>query len=403
MICGATGGREEGAQRTREPQTETAPTTMNDKAFFNPLCAAVHLPAAAVRARPKRRSVAAQGGLGRKRTPPSAMQLFVLLCLTAAAVPAIAATCAESPPLPTGIARLSLNRAHQPILREGDGRTWRLQPLGKQMMLDPIEPPASPPLPSADALPDGETAVGGHDIRRAWFAGATDRYPHGALGDNMEATELRVQTPDGRNLSLTLGEDSVFEDRYPRLVDLDGDGHDEIVVVRTYLTRGSALAIYGLRDGRLVELAETAPTGTPHEWLDPAGFPDLDGDGHPDIAVVQTPDSGGTLKAYSFDGQALHLLGTLAGFSNHVFGSPEMRMSAVISFAGERRQGLILPTDGRRIVDEVWWDHGKLYSRRFARHADPVSTAMLAGDFEGDGRTQVLYGLADGRLVFCSP
>lgn len=376
---------------------------MHDQATVNPLSAAVRLPAGAVRAWLGRCSSAAHHDSNRKRARPSARQLIVLFCLAATAAPVPAATCAESPPLPTGIAQLSIDGAHQPILREGDGRTWRLQPLGRQMMLDPIEPPASPALPSPDALPDGETAVGGHDIRRAWLAGPTDRYPHGALGDKIEASELRVETPDGRNLSLTLGEDSVFEDRYPRLVDLDGDGRDEIVVVRTYLTRGSALAIYGLREGRLVELAETPPIGTPHRWLDPAGFPDFDGNGHPDIAVVQTPDSGGTLKAYSFDGHALHLLGSLAGFSNHVSGSPEMRMSAVISFAGERRQGLILPTDGRRIVDEVWWEQGKLYSRRFARHADPVSTAMLAGDFEGDGRTQILYGLADGRLVFCSP
>ena len=33
-----------------------------------------------------------------------------------------------------------------------------------------------------------------------------------------------VERPDGRTVKLTLPEDSVFEDRFPRLADIDGDG-----------------------------------------------------------------------------------------------------------------------------------------------------------------------------------
>ena len=39
----------------------------------------------------------------------------------------------------------------------------------------------------------------------------------------------------------------VFEDRLPRLADLDGDGRDEIIVVESDAIRGAALVVLGLR------------------------------------------------------------------------------------------------------------------------------------------------------------
>ncbi len=328
----------------------------------------------------------------------------VALALVGAPAAAVAVVCAESPALPTGIAKLYLDQARRPLLVEGNGRAWRLQAAGQQMVLEPLEAPPPTQPPSPDALPDVEVASGRNDVRRAWLALPTERYAHGALGDAIEAGELRVETADGRVLGFKLDEDSVFEDRYPRIVDLDGDGRDEIVVVRSYLQRGAATAVFGLREDSVVLLAESEPIGAPNRWLNPAGFPDLDGDGRLEVAVVTTPHIGGTLRIYRFTGTSLEPAYAQEGFSNHVLGSRELALATVTDLDRDGRHELILPADGRQVIYQVALARdGSLRTWRFGRHADAVSTAIVAGDFDSDGRIEVLYGLSDGRLVFCSP
>ncbi len=324
------------------------------------------------------------------------------MVLASACHQAVAAVCAESPALPHGIAQLYSDGPNRAVLREGDGRTWRLQTAGNQMLLEPMATPAIPAPPSNDALPDALVSSGQHDVRRAWLAGPTDRYRHGALGDTLEATILRVETADGRQLHYTLDEQSVFEDRYPRIIDLDGDGRDELVVVHSYLAQGAALAVFGVRDQQVVLLAETAPIGTPYRWLNPAGFPDLDGDGTPEIAVVITPHLDGILQIYRYGAGILTPTWRLEGVSNHAQGSNELAMAAVTDLNRDGRHELIIPAAGRQQLYQVWLTPEGLRPWRIARHADPISTAILPGDFNSNGRLELIYGLSDGRLVFCS-
>ena len=57
----------------------------------------------------------------------------------------------------------------------------------------------------------------------------------------------------------------VFEDRTPRVVDLDGDGANEVVAIRSSLSEGGGVAVYGLREGRLAELAVLIGAGEESE------------------------------------------------------------------------------------------------------------------------------------------
>ncbi len=120
---------------------------------------------------------------------------------------------------------------------------------GERATLGYIETPAKPKRPDG-ALPDAIISTGTRDIARAWLAEPTTRYDHGILGDEIEAGSLVIEARDGKRYTVQLGSDAVFEDLEPRLADLDGDGHDEIIVVKSYLKRGSSLAVIALHEGR---------------------------------------------------------------------------------------------------------------------------------------------------------
>ncbi len=93
------------------------------------------------------------------------------------------------------------------------------------------------------SLTDHRVAHGTGVIAEAWLADPTTRYRHFVSGSDYEAGSLVVRLKNGSLRKLVLPETSVFEDRQPRLADLDGDGVDEIVLVRSYLDRGAALAV----------------------------------------------------------------------------------------------------------------------------------------------------------------
>lgn len=203
---------------------------------------------------------------------------------------------------------------------------------------------------ASERLPGGGTATrSSGDIARAWYARPTDRYPHGVLGDAIEAGSLVVVTRDGTRVEHVLGDRHVFEDLAPRIADLDGDGRNEVVTIRSSLSRGAALAIYGLARGALVERAATAEIGRPNRWLSVAGIGRYGRDGGLVVAYVETPHLGGTLRYARFSGGRLSVRTILAGgVSNHRIGSTLLSMSATADVDGDGVAELALPSADRR-------------------------------------------------------
>ena len=126
------------------------------------------------------------------------------------------------------------------------GLWYRIVLAGEKVSLVFVDTPAQAKLPDG-ALPDGKVATGKGEIARAWLAEPVTRYDHGILGDKIEAGSLVIETRDGKRQTVRLKGDAVFEDLEPRLADLDRDGHDEVIVVKSYLKHGSALAVIGQR------------------------------------------------------------------------------------------------------------------------------------------------------------
>ncbi|MEZ5778372.1 MAG: FG-GAP-like repeat-containing protein [Paracoccaceae bacterium] len=216
----------------------------------------------------------------------------------------------------------------------------------------------------------------------AWFGAPTDRYGHGVLGDAGEWGALYAILQGSADHGpyvfgrVTLPASRVFEDIAPRLFDLDGDGTPEIVVVETEIARGASLAVYDFTGHGIARRAATPPIGRTNRWLAPIGAADLDGDGRVEIAYVETPHLGRTLKIVRLERGKLVPVAEAGGLTNHRIGDPFI-------------QGRIAICDGRPTIltaDAGWtrivataFENGRLASRHLAPYLGPASLGNVPG------------------------
>jgi len=284
------------------------------------------------------------------------------------------------------------NTKHQRLrIREG---TFTLEPVDGDQ---PI--PSKPPEGS---LPDGEIAIGSGRVRRVWLSSPTTRYDHGVLGDAIEAGAVSAELSDNRVMTYVLPKTSVFEDRIPRLIDIDGDGEKEILLIKSWLDRGAALAVISLNGNRLELRAEAEPIGLSHRWLNPVGVGDFDNDGRTEIAAVITPHIGGTLQLYEMKGNRLTKDHAAHGFSNHQIGSRNLGLSVVADVNGDQIPDLIVPDASRRNLLGISFATGD--SRELFRVPlnDPVSSPLRRADLDHDGRDEIVFASGTNRLkVIC--
>lgn len=181
-------------------------------------------------------------------------------------------------------------------------------------------------------------------VKEARFADPTWRYDHHIFGKLPDWESLHITGHDGQVFGITLPETHVFEDLEPRLLDVNGDGDAEVVVVLTDVERGASLAIYD--EAGLV--ARTEPIGQSHRWLAPVGVGDFDDDGRVEIAYVDRPHLKRDLVFLRLDGDRLTEVGRSGDVTNHRIGMPSI-------FGGVRNCGtgdeaVLLSGDQRRIV-----------------------------------------------------
>ncbi len=199
-------------------------------------------------------------------------------------------------------------------------------------------------------LPDTEVTRSGQ--YSAWLIAPTNRYAHGVLGDAIEAGGFTVEHA-GQRLTYQLGPDAVFEDRRVRLVDLDGDGVPEAIVVKAYIARGAALVVYRIGPTRIEPLAESAAIGTPNRWLNPVGIAAFAAVGEMTIAAVITPHLSGSLRLYRLEGARLVEAARIDGYTNHIIGRRDLDLGHFADVDGDGLADAVLPTLDRRALAAV--------------------------------------------------
>ncbi|MFN0262714.1 FG-GAP repeat domain-containing protein [Tepidamorphus sp. 3E244] len=246
-------------------------------------------------------------------------------------------------------------------------------------------------------LPDGgkATSVSG-DIAEAWYTAPTRRYGHGVLGDAIEAGALAVRLRDGTVMEMELDARHVFEDLTPRIADLDGDGRNEVITIRSSLSGGAAVAVYGLRGETFRQVAASDDIGLRNRWLNIAAIHDFDGDGQLEIAAVRTPHIGGALQVWELGEEGLRKQGELGGFSNHVIGSRALALSAMIDVTGDGKAELVIPDQSRENLMAVTVSADSV---TVVAHAELADRAV--GDFSVSG-ARLTVPLASGEVASLS-
>lgn len=283
------------------------------------------------------------------------------------------------------------------------GERLRVRPCGNQFCVKPVSRPARKRTLPRRALPDSIIARGKKNIRSAFLGDATQRYGHGVLGDKVEAGALYVFDRRKKKYKLTLGLDSVFEDLHARLADVDKDGADEIIVVRSYLTKGASLAVVELGKIGLSIAAETPAIGRPFRWLNPAGVADFDGDGWPEIALVVTPHIGGTLQLWRYRSKKLERNLSLNDVSNHAKGSRILDMTAIVDFDGDKIKDLAIPDASRRNIRVLSFAGGQAKERALISLPGHLVTEILWVRTKDSKKWVLVGGLDNGRLAIMTP
>lgn len=208
-----------------------------------------------------------------------------------------------------------------------------------------------------DMLPEQRATFANRgDIKAAWYARPTDRYKHGVLGDRIEGGSLKINT--GRQIfEYLLPTNRVFEDIVPRLADLDGDKRTEIITIQASVNAGAAVVIYGLRNGKITELAKSDFIGTPNRWLNIAGIANYRNarEGQ-QIVWIETPHIGGKIHIGTFDGEKFTVEGPeqfkwprgKAVMSNHAIGSRDQSLSVTVDIDQNDTLELIIPGADRK-------------------------------------------------------
>lgn len=181
------------------------------------------------------------------------------------------------------------------------------------------------------------------------LAEPTDRFPHSALGDNLEATAVVVVTV-GVNEVETIYQsgDDVIESIAPLLADVDGDGIDDVAVT---VSNDSEvwIAVASSAGGKVV--ATSDPADRLLGWRQLVAVGPLGPNGQTEIAEVFHPDAQGSLRFLGLSGGKLGVLAARTGYRSHEFGGRNLEQAVAADVDRDGSVEVIVPTlDRQRIV-----------------------------------------------------
>ncbi len=262
----------------------------------------------------------------------------------------------------------------------------------------------------AQAMPDARITLGSLDgtagLQALVLSDPTDRYPHGALGDKLQASAVTVITVAPNSLVFrgryVARPPAVIEDLIPMVTPIGEGRRPAVVVVKSAPRLGSAIMVLGWRDAGLERLAEGPAFGQSNRWVHVIGAADLSGDSIPELIAVNTPDFAGVLVAYERRGTVLVPTAKALGYSSHAPGSRNQDQAVIADMTGNGRLEVILPRQGRDVLAALEMSNGRWEERWALQLSGPVQSNLLVHDLDGDGLLDLVVADRRGLHVFLS-
>ncbi len=241
----------------------------------------------------------------------------------------------------------------------------------------------------------------------ALYANATDqRYVHGIMGDRLEGATLLILEVRNSQIQVLAridlpGED-VYEGIAPFWADVDGDGREDLVTTVANGSLGARLRAYLWDGGQIRQEVDGPAIGRGNRWRHQLTAAPFGPHGEIEIAAVLTPHIGGTLEFYRFDEASLRIAARLGGVTTHRIGSRNLDQTAAGDFNGDGHpEVLVMDLSRSQVIavqryaagaKEVWrLDAGHEITSNFA----PVELL--------ENRLALAVGTADGRLRVWMP
>jgi hypothetical protein len=262
------------------------------------------------------------------------------------------------------------------------------------------------------SIPESRVTVAGP--LSASLTDPTPDQPHRALGSRTQARAVTIGErravppgPDPRPVPvettrIEAGEGAVFEDREVRADGAQRGRPPVLVTIKSYKERGAALAIIDRRDGVWQVAAETAPTGEPETWLNPAALWRPREGGPLQIALVARPHRDGPPPALVLRRRAADAArARRPGYSNHAFGLTAQDLATRLDPDEGGREVIAIPSLDRASLALVSFGPRDIVERGASRFRRGPATGVAR---LGRGRdTHILVGLEDGRVVDVRP
>lgn len=210
-----------------------------------------------------------------------------------------------------------------------------------------------------NALPDARILT---DEMGRWLflSNPTSDYPHGVLGDALEARSITLIDPNSNTVKIKeiqIDPGDVIEGIAPLWVDLDGDGVREIIVTQSNINVGARIVVYN-QEGEVI--AQSDPIGQGFRWLHLIAAAQIVNDYTLDLVVVRTPHIGGVLEIYELKDGRLEIATSIMGYSSHQIGSRNLDAALVTDVNGDEIPDIVLPDQSQQNLSALQLMNSKL-------------------------------------------